>query len=64
MSPSLLVLLHTALSAPRSQHRTERGDVPGWVLVVVMSVGLVTGIAMIAGPELEGMLQRAFNQVK
>ena len=30
--------------------RDERGDVPGWVLVVLMTTGLVTAIWTIAAP--------------
>jgi hypothetical protein len=41
----------------------ERGDVPGWVLVTVMTAGLVAGLWAIAGPELERMLRQALNAV-
>lgn len=36
---------------------SERGDVPGWVLVVLMSAGLVVTIWLLA----EGALQRVFT---
>ena len=35
----------------------ERGDVPGWVLVVLMTAGLVITIWLLA----EGALQRVFT---
>jgi hypothetical protein len=61
--------LHTALtwlrlgvSAPRV--RDERGDVPGWVMITVMTAGLVVGITAVAGPALQGMVTSALNQVK
>ena len=31
-----------ALSVHAAAHRDERGDVPGWVLITVMTAGLVT----------------------
>ncbi len=52
------------LLATLARDREERGDVPGWVLVTVMSVGLVTAIGLIAKPELEQMLRTALNSVK
>lgn len=41
------------------KHRDERGDVPGWVMVVVMTAGLVAAITAIAGPQLRAMLESA-----
>jgi Tfp pilus assembly protein PilX len=43
--------------------RKERGDVPGWVLITVMTAGLVVAIWAIAGPQLASMLQRALDSV-
>ncbi len=43
--------------------RDERGDVPGWVLVTVMTAGLVTIIWGVARGELTGMLRAALNSV-
>ncbi len=42
----------------------ERGDVPGWVLITVMTAGLVAGLWAIAGPALEGMLRQALDSVR
>ena len=42
----------------------ERGDVPGWVLITVMTAGLVAGHWAIAGPALEGMLRQALTSVR
>ena len=44
--------------------RDDRGDVPGWVLVTVMSVGLVTALLAFAQPALVGMLRNALNSVR
>jgi hypothetical protein len=59
-----LVLLWLALVAPASRRRGERGDVPGWVLVTVMSAGIVVAIGSIAQDELGQMLRNALNKVK
>jgi len=42
---------------------SERGDVPGWVLITVMSAGLVAALWAVAGPELTQMLREALNSV-
>jgi hypothetical protein len=44
--------------------RDERGDVPGWVLITVMTAGLVGGLWQFAGPQLRGMLADALAQVR
>lgn len=41
----------------------DRGDVPGWVLVTVMTAGLVTGIWLIADDQLTGVLTNAISKV-
>ncbi len=41
----------------------ERGDVPGWVLVTVMTAGLVTAIWLIADDQLTSVLDRAISSV-
>lgn len=52
----------TGLMATR--HRDERGDVPGWVLITVMSAGLVATLWAVAGPQLSGMLRDALGSVR
>ncbi len=44
--------------------RTQRGDVPGWVLITVMTAALVAGLLAIAGPELNQMLREALASVR
>jgi hypothetical protein len=44
--------------------RDERGDVPGWVLVTVMTAGLVMAIWGVAQEQLQQMLRDALNQVR
>lgn len=46
------------------RERDERGDVPGWVLVTVMTAGLVVAIWGVAEDELKRMLQAALAKVK
>ena len=40
---------------------SERGDVPGWVLVVLMTTGLVTAIWTIAAPRLSAILRNSLD---
>jgi hypothetical protein len=42
----------------------ERGDVPGWVLITVMTAGLVAALWAVAGPQLQQMLGDALSSVK
>ncbi|MEW1833888.1 hypothetical protein [Microbacterium sp. NPDC079995] len=41
----------------------ERGDVPGWVLITLMTAGLVVVIWALAGPALAQLFERAIDQV-
>ena len=41
----------------------ERGDVPGWVLVTLMTAGLVTLLWQTAGPLLQTMFTSAMSKV-
>jgi hypothetical protein len=54
-------LMRTWLMRPR--RRDERGDVPGWVLITVMTAGLVAGLWAIAGSQLGAMLREALSSV-
>ena len=47
----------------RALHDDERGDVPGWVLITLMTAALVTGIWAIAGDQLKTMFENALNGV-
>lgn len=46
-----------------SHRHDERGDVPGWVMITVMSAGLVAIITAVAGPQLRTMLTSALSAV-
>ena len=43
--------------------REDRGDVPGWVLITLMTAGLVVLIWALAGPALSGLFQQAIGRV-
>jgi len=57
----LTLKLLFALAA--SRRRDERGDVPGWVLITVMTAGLVTVLWQFAGDQLKEMLATALDSV-
>lgn len=41
----------------------ERGDVPGWVLITLMTAGLVVAIWAIAAPALGTVFDQAISRV-
>lgn len=41
----------------------ERGDVPGWVLVTLMTAALVVVIWAVAGPALVDLFEQALSRV-
>jgi hypothetical protein len=41
----------------------ERGDVPGWVMITLMSAVLVAALLALAGPALEAMFNQAMDKV-
>ena len=43
--------------------RDDRGDVPGWVLITLMTAGLVVLIWALAGPALGQLFQQAIARV-
>ena len=57
----VMTRLHLALMPPRP--RDERGDVPGWVLITVMTAGLVMVIWGVAEGQLSSMLRDALDSV-
>ncbi|WP_457962888.1 hypothetical protein M1E17_15535 [Arthrobacter sp. D1-29] len=48
--------------AGRADH-PERGDVPGWVMITLMSAVLVAALLALAGPALEAMFNQAMDKV-
>jgi len=43
--------------------RSDRGDVPGWVLITLMTAGLVALIWGVAGPRLADVFTSAIDSV-
>jgi hypothetical protein len=52
-----------SLVSRRPHFSDERGDVPGWVLVTLMTAGLVILIWGLAGPALAGLFEQAISRV-
>lgn len=44
-------------------HDDETGDVPGWVLITLMTAGLVVVIWALAGPALADLFEQAISRV-
>ena len=60
-----LVVIHGLGRAQRRlQRRAERGDVPGWVLITLMTAGIVTALWVVAKEQLISMFQSAMASVK
>lgn len=47
----------------RGKFRDDSGDVPGWVLITLMTAGLVIIIWGLAGPALANVFQQAIDRV-
>ncbi|HWS50021.1 MAG TPA: hypothetical protein VN241_03340 [Microbacterium sp.] len=50
-------------ASARSLAEDETGDVPGWVLVTLMTAGLVVVIWAVAGPALSALFEQAIQRV-
>ena len=59
----LLTRLFLALVLRPRPADKERGDVPGWVLITVMTAGLVVLLWGVAGDQLSRMLKTALDSV-
>jgi hypothetical protein len=53
------LLLHLAAARPRD----DRGDVPGWVMVTLMTAIVVAALTPFVSDELRALLARAFAMV-
>lgn len=47
----------------RGVDHSQRGDVPGWVMITLMSAVLVAALLALAGPALEGLFNQAMDKV-
>ena len=52
----------TGITVRRTGH-PERGDVPGWVMITLMSAVLVAALLALAGPALEALFTQAMEKV-
>ncbi len=43
--------------------KSESGDVPGWVLITLMTAGLVVLMWAVAGPALKSVFEQAMTKV-
>ena len=64
MKHLMMLVLTLVLRVHARVRRDERGDVPGWVLITVMTAGLVAALWAIAGPQLSQMLRDALHSVR
>jgi hypothetical protein len=68
LAATLLAGVVTGNGNTRSQRGSatdhpERGDVPGWVMITLMSAVLVAALLALAGPALEAMFNQAMDKV-
>ena len=63
--PVQQLAIHSAVAvqarAVELKRRSERGDVPGWVLITLMTALIVAALLAIARPRLTDMLNRALR---
>jgi hypothetical protein len=55
--------LQVSIAKVLERSRDERGDVPGWVLVTVMTAGLVVAVWSVADGQLKSVLTSALRSV-
>ncbi|MFJ4174509.1 hypothetical protein [Microbacterium sp. NPDC089696] len=53
----------TTAESLRNLRDDDTGDVPGWVLVTLMTAGLVVLIWAVAGPALSALFEQAIQRV-
>jgi hypothetical protein len=56
-------VLQVGASRVFEKSRDERGDIPGWVLVTVMTAGLVVAVWSVADGQLKTVLTSALRSV-
>ena len=58
------LLVHLALACTDAEReRDDRGDVPGWVMVTLMTAIVVAALTPFVSEELLGLLRQAFAMV-
>ncbi len=56
-------ILRGALGRLHDQRTDERGDIPGWVLIAGMTVGLALAIFAVARPALTNLVTQFFSGI-
>lgn len=56
-------LLGVRLRPAEEEDERDRGDVPGWVLVTIMTAGLVTALWLVADDKLTELFNNALDGV-
>lgn len=59
-----LLMVHLTLLLAPDRERDERGDVPGWVMVTLMTAMVVAALFPFVRDELKGLLTSAFAMVR
>jgi len=61
---TVIVVADAVAGGPRGRAiDRERGDVPGWVLITLMTAGLVTILWALAADQLTGLFTEAMTSV-
>jgi F0F1-type ATP synthase membrane subunit b/b' len=55
--------IHTRRAINLELLKADQGDVPGWVLITLMTAGLVVVIWAFAAPALQGVFDEAMDRV-
>lgn len=58
-----IVNVRHVMNRTHARLANERGDVPGWVLVVLMTTGLVTAIWTLAAPRIQSILRTSLDSM-
>jgi hypothetical protein len=63
IASKMSAVLQVGASRVFEKSRDERGDIPGWVLVTVMTAGLVVAVWSVADGQLKTVLTSALRSV-
>jgi hypothetical protein len=63
ISATITVTAHAVFGRLARRGDGERGDVPGWVLITLMTAGLVTILWTLAGAKLGALFTRSMDSV-
>ena len=55
--------LRAGMPHSRPAYRSERGDIPGWVMVVLMTAAIVAAVWALAEPALTRLFNDAIDEV-